>query len=129
MTKPDKYYLGTGVLHLNVGTNEDKNKPSIPDPLVVVRVRTSWYHDNKGMHMKKSLTLMKRKSQGHNWVWEDLSNIGAEEVMPRIDNLMEVEDGLYEIEMINASRDYETGYLDDWDYKLIKYHERGHEGE
>ena len=50
---------------------------------------------------------------------EDISCIGAEEVLPRIINLDECKDGVYEVTACNISHDFETGYADDWDYKLI----------
>ena len=39
--------------------------------------------------------------------------------MPRILNLGEVEDGIYEVVVCNESHDYETGYVDDYDYRLV----------
>ena len=36
-------------------------------------------------------------------------------------NLYECDDGIYEVIMCNLSHDWETGYLDDWDLKLIPY--------
>lgn len=58
-------------------------------------------------------------TEGFNVIAEDVSAIGAGEVLPRILNLGEVEDGIYEVVVCNESRDYETGYVDDYDYRLV----------
>lgn len=85
----------------------------------VVRVKTTTWADNRGLHTKKSLTFLRRQCKGFNILAEDASAIGAEEVLPRILNLDEVEDGIYEVVVCNESRDFETGYVDDYDYKLV----------
>jgi hypothetical protein len=45
--------------------------------------------------------------------------VGADEVMPRIVNLDEVEDGLYRVITINERLNWETGYADSYDYRLV----------
>lgn len=47
--------------------------------------------------------------------------IGADEVFPRITNIAQCEDGIYVVVTCNESRDYETGIIDDYDYKLVAY--------
>ena len=95
--------------------------PNEESPLVIVRLTTSVYGDRRGLHQKKSLNYMKRLSKYHNFLEGDVGNIGAGEVLPRIVNLASCADGLYQVTVINETRDYETGYLDDYDYQLIPW--------
>lgn len=89
-----------------------------PKPRVVVRIRTTAWNDHCGMYTKKSLSFARRQCEGHNYVEEDLSCIGAEETLQRITNLDACQDGLYEVAICNESTDWETGYVDDYEYEL-----------
>ena len=84
-----------------------------------VRVKTTTWADKRGLHTKKSLTFLRRQCEGFNVLDEDARAIGAEEVLPRILNLGEVEDGIYNVVVCNESHDYETGCVDDYDYRLV----------
>lgn len=85
----------------------------------IVRLRTSCWKGERGIHIKKDIThLRKMSGRGMNMFEEDISNIGLEEVVNRITNLYECEDGIYEILICNQSTDWETGYVDDYDYYL-----------
>ena len=95
-----------------------KNLSESPCKLVV-RVRTSHYAKRNGLVQTKSVTVMRRMSQGHDFLGEDASMVGADLVMARITNLHEVDDGLYQVVTVNEGRDWETGYLEEWDYKLV----------
>ena len=90
---------------------------------LVVRVTTNSYFDKKGLYSKKSIKFLKRKSFGFNILDEDAKGIGADNVISRIINLNKVDDGIYEVITINQSRDWETGYVDDYDYELVEYKE------
>jgi hypothetical protein len=85
----------------------------------VVRVKTTTWADRRGLHTKKSLTFLRRQCEGFNLLEEDAEAIGAEDVVPRIMNLDECEDGIYDVVTCNESRDYETGHIDDYDYMLV----------
>ena len=89
------------------------------DSRCTVRVRTTVWTDKRGLHTEKSLTFLRRQCEGFNALAEDASAIGVEEVLSRILNLGEVEDGIYEVVVCNESHDYETGYVDDYDYRLV----------
>ena len=91
-----------------------------------VRVKTTLWADKRGLHTKKSLTFLRRQCEGFNVIAEDVIAIGAGEVLPRILNLGEVEDGIYEVVVCNESRDYETGYVDDYDYRLVTANDKAH---
>jgi len=86
----------------------------------VVRVATSCWKDKRGVHIKKSLMLQKKLSEGHQMFNESFDD-GAEFELSRIENLNEVKDGLYEIITINIETDWETGYLEACDYKLVPF--------
>ena len=85
----------------------------------MVRVKTTIWADKRGLHMKKSLTFLRRQCKGLNILIQDVSAIGAEGVFPNIMNFGEVEDGIYEVVVCNESHNYETGYIDDYDYRLV----------
>jgi hypothetical protein len=88
---------------------------------IVVRLKRSYWSDKRGVHMRTDLTFMKRLCRDFNILEEDCMNVGAGDVLPRIVNLNVLEDGLYEVTSCNESRDHETGYIDDYDYKLIPF--------
>jgi len=90
----------------------------------IVRLTTSQYSDKNGVYLKKSLRYLKRKCKGHNCMQHDCEMIDTENVVSRIVNLYNVDDGIYEVVMINPTTDWETGYIDDWDYELVEYKEK-----
>lgn len=84
-----------------------------------VRVKTTTWGDKRGIHTKKSLTFLRRQCEGFNVLEEDAGVIGEKEVLSRILNLNEVEDGIYEAVVCNERYEHETGYVDDYDYRLV----------
>lgn len=90
---------------------------------VIVKLSRSCYRDNRGIHQKLSLNYLKRKCENFNFLDEDAVMVNTSEVFDRIINLNECEDGVYEVEMVNVYKDWETNYVEDYDYKLIKYEE------
>ena len=96
-------------------------EPKEPRPIVVVRLATSYWHDCNGIHWKQSLRFLRRKCQGFNVIHEDCQNIGASEVIPRIVNLHECEDGVYQIVTCNErGSDWEVPHIiDEYDYRLV----------
>jgi hypothetical protein len=52
----------------------------------------------------------------------DMDECGVDRFCKRI-NIDKYKDGLYTIHMVNMSRDWETGYVDDYDYELREYKE------
>lgn len=87
---------------------------------LLIRLTTSCYHTHKGVHIKKSLTFLKRRSKGYNTLYEDCGNIGADEVVNNITNLHECADGIYKVVVVVFGREWETGLIDDWGYRLVK---------
>jgi hypothetical protein len=64
---------------------------------------------------------MMRLCRYFNILEEDCRNVGARDVLPRILNLDKIEDGLYELVTCYEKIDHETGYVYDYDYKLIPF--------
>lgn len=96
-------------------------KDEEPENICVVRVKTSYWNDGNGLYQKKAITFLRRKSKGFNILEEDCSAIGTDQVMQHIENLGSVEDGIYRVQTINETRDWESGYVDGYDYFLVKY--------
>lgn len=104
---------------LDICSEPEKEKISI-----IVRLTTSYWYDGNGLYQRKDLKFLKRKCTGYNFIQEDCNMVGADEVFDKIINLDECDDGIYQIISCNESTDWETGYIDDWDYKLVKYDEQ-----
>ena len=104
-----------------------KTEPTVPENRTVVRLTTSYWHDNNGIFSKKTLRYLKRKCQGWNPLEEDIFNVGAEWIFPKILNYNDVGDGIYELVMCDEEYGYEEGYrtnyIEDWNYKLVEYKE------
>lgn len=92
-----------------------------PENRVFIRLRTASWYDGKSLHVKRSLTFLKRQCSGYNFLDDDLRSGGAEDVALTFTNLYECEDGIYEVVHCNVSRDWESGIVDDWDYKLVPF--------
>lgn len=89
----------------------------------VVRLTTTYWTGVNGLSVLKKLTPQKRKSTGYQMLLEDAKMIGDELVVKNIVNLNECKDGLYSVEVVNERTDFETGYVEDYDYKLIPFTE------
>ena len=92
----------------------DHYKPKLE---CIGRVRTSQYEIKGGFAYTKTFKVLKRRSQLN--IDDFCSDII--EYLPL--NFLEVEDGVYKLGVINESRDWETGMVDDWDVTLIKVEE------
>ena len=93
------------------------------DSRLVVRVSTSCYSTERGLAVAKRIDILKRHSKGHlsDLLRDDASSVGADQVISRIVNLNEVKDGVYSVIVVGQHTDWETGHIEDWDYKLIPY--------
>ena len=92
----------------------------------VVRITTNYWSDTKGLYSKKSIRFLRRKCKGFNILEEDISQIGADWVIKDIENLDRVEDGIYKVVTTNVTRDWESGHIEGYDYRLVKYREDTH---
>lgn len=84
----------------------------------VVKLSTSAWQDKRGIHVKRSLTIVRRKSGTFPILEQDASDSGVAETVGRIINLDDAEDGLYVVSTCNEHRDWEGGFIDDYDYRL-----------
>lgn len=98
---------------LNGGNETSSNK-------MIVRLSRSYWHDHNGAYLKISIKLLKRLS-GSDYFLEDCANAGADCLFPIITNLNQCKDGIYELDTCDEHRDWESGYIDDYKYKLIPY--------
>lgn len=91
-------------------------KETRPKLSCVGRLSHNRYIHGDRLVSQSTFTLLKRKSQ---LTLSDL--VGDADI--DIDNLElgNHAEGLYEIIMCNESRDYESGYIDDWGLKLVPY--------
>ena len=103
--------MNIAVLKHQIEDDEDPN-------ITVVRLKTTTWADHKGVYVRRSMTVLKRKSSGHNLFLED-ALMDAEGI--NIVNLDECRDGIYHVGQTNISRDWETGYIESWDYVLIPH--------
>lgn len=100
----------------------------IPNPQteqhrLIVRLVSSAWHDNRGLHIRQDILFLRRKSCGHNFVDEDCTMVGADQVAVRITNLSECRDGVYQVVTCNEKRDLESEVSEEYDYKLIPFDE------
>jgi hypothetical protein len=86
-----------------------------PVSLCVVRLTTTSWSDRRG------LLWLRRLSKGFNVMEEDADCVGADLTVARILNIDECADGVYRVVTCNESLDFETGYVDDYDYRLVPF--------
>lgn len=98
---------------LDVKSQKQKN-------ICVVRVQTEGYKKGDTYFYGKSVRVLKRKTT-FDLIHEEVSNIGVIDGLENIINLVNISDGLYEVVVAHESYDCETGYLDDWSFKLVPY--------
>ena len=90
-----------------------------PRPRTVVRLTTNWYAPSRGgLAQCRKITPLKRLCIGHDCLNDYISSVGAEEVGAMILNWATAKDGIYELVVVNEKRDWETGYVEDWQYEL-----------
>ena len=77
------------------------------------RIAASQYETQRGFAYTKRFDVLKSKSTLR--VDDFIGDIS--EILPI--NFFDVDDGLYELTVVNESRDWETGIVDDWDVQLI----------
>lgn len=90
-----------------------------PVQIETIRLTTSYWSDKRGLHVKRSLIPLRRKSSGLQLLKEDAGMIGTADTVLRIVNLNECKDGVYRVTLCNEHRDYETGCIEDYDYRLV----------
>jgi len=98
-------------LTLGVETPHDNNR-------TIVRLKTKTFKRGNEYFYAKVLTTLKRKSKGHDLLNDEI----CEEIdlLSLIDNLQQVDDGVYELDYINMTEDWETGFCEPNGYILRK---------
>lgn len=89
---------------------------AMSDHLAVYRKETTYYRTKKGFAFKVDLIKLKRKSYGFDALEDDFMGCDSLSSLPI--NLHKVPDGEYSVEVINVSKDWETGIVDGWDLIL-----------
>ena len=115
----DSWFNDNGEIYMvNRPINDELDARLDQEHVCVVRIRTTMWADKRGIHKKKSLSYLWRQCKGFNILEEDSINAGVDLIFNRITNIDECEDGAYQILMCDESRDFETGHIDDYCYKL-----------
>ena len=99
---------------LNMLGEEEKNFDKRNEKFFYIKVAICHWHDNNGLHMRKDIRVLSRKS-GKGWKeWfdEDCSMTGGEHMFKHFKDL---DEGIYKV-TFKEYRDWETGYVDGWDY-------------
>lgn len=105
---------------LNIPIDKEINDNGEKESKCVVRLTTTAWSDKRGLHTKKSLTFLRKQCcRGVNLLEYEADNSSAGEAISLITNLANCKDGVYAVELYDKSRDWETGYIDSCDYKLV----------
>ena len=88
----------------------------------VVKVQTEAYKRGDTYFYGKSLRVL-QKITTYDLLKEECDSIGTFDGLENIINLSKIADGKYYLEAVNISKDWETGYTDGWDLKLIPFEE------
>lgn len=103
--------MDTEFTQINLDFDEEK----VVNRTIVRLTTSSFSNKDKNVIYQKELRLLKRKSIGYchldDMLWNDMMPI----------NINELRDGIYELIPTNFYTDWETGYVEDWDYKLIEF--------
>lgn len=89
----------------------------------IVRINDTFFRTKNGVSFRRDMNVLKRKSSGHNIVFEDGSVSATQDFIELITNFNDVKEGIYELQYYNISRDCESGYVDHCDYVLVPYKE------
>jgi len=87
---------------------------------VVVRIRTTAFKTRRGAAIRKDIYVLQKQCCGFNFFEEEIDMIGMEDVVKRIVNLNQCEDGVYEVLTCNEKKDWETGCVEDYDFELVR---------
>jgi hypothetical protein len=93
----------------------------IKDNRCVVRLTTGAWHNRSGVFQTRSLKYLRTKGKNVDLLDEECNYMGASDVLERLINFSTSTDGIYQIVTCNHSTDWETGYVDGYDLKLIPF--------
>lgn len=87
-------------------------------PRVIVRVTTESWSDHRGINETRRIRFLRRQCREHNFLEEDAHMVGARETLERIVNWRGLPDGVYQVFTTNLCSNWETGLIEEWDYRL-----------
>lgn len=99
---------------------------SVSESKCIVKVQTEAYKRGDTYFYGKSIRVL-QKLTTYDVLRDECDNVGICDGLENILNLNSVKDGKYYLQPINISKDIETGYIDDWDFKLIPFDEEQNE--
>lgn len=86
------------------------------DRKLIIRLSTNEFRQGDRIVFQKSIRPLKSVSD------LELSDLfDGDDLFDQIENIDCCEDGIYELKAVNISTDWQTGYVDDWDLKLLPY--------
>jgi hypothetical protein len=87
-----------------------------------VRVGTEAFKRGDTYFYGRTIRVIKKKTEV-DYLYDDCQQVGTQEAIENILNINTVKDGLYQLVFCNVSKDCETGYIDDFNFKLVPYEE------
>lgn len=90
------------------------------DKICVVRMGTEAFKRGDTYFYGRTIRVIKKKTEV-DYLHEDCQNVGIQEAIENILNIHIVKDGIYQLVFCNVSKDCETGYIDDFNFKLLPY--------
>ena len=90
-----------------------------PVPKTIAKVQTTVWADKRGIHKKRSLIFLRRRCIGYNVLEEEITDVGRADGLDRVINFDDCKDGIYRVEVCNETTDYDSGYVDYWEYRLV----------
>jgi hypothetical protein len=88
----------------------------------VVRVGTEAFKRGDTYFYGRTIRVIKKKTDV-DYLHDDCQQVGTQEAIENILNIHTVEDGIHQLVMCNVSKDWETGYVDDFNFKLVPFEE------
>lgn len=86
----------------------------------IVKLGTEAYKRG-GVYFHGRTIRVLRKQTTYDLLADEVDNIGLYDAIESIINLNDVEDGVYQLMHANIGTDWETGWVESWDLKLVPY--------
>tara|TARA_Y100000593_G_scaffold94032_1_gene191253 strand:+ start:48831 stop:49181 length:351 start_codon:yes stop_codon:yes gene_type:complete len=104
---------------------ENMNQNKIQRDIVKIQTNT-WVNSKKELVVQKTIRQMRSLSEsstGYLAFEDELSQVGVDALGTSFPDLTAFDDGLYQMTIAWCSRDIETGYIDDIEFKFTKIDE------
>lgn len=86
----------------------------------VVRVGTMAFKRGETYHYGRTIRVLKSLTT-YDLLEGEEQAVGTWDALNSIVNIDKVEDGLYSVILCNIGRDWESGHIDECDFKLVPY--------